>query len=166
VGTNTDMPALVDAVRSLRPRPRHAVVLGAGGAGRAAVRAVERAGAESVSIAARRAAHGALPWSCLPALLPDADLLVNATPVGTGIDESPVPASLLHPGLAVLDLVYRPSPTRLVRDARVLGAPAQAGASVLLGQGWRSLELWLGVPAPRAVMAHALRRELGEGADV
>jgi len=44
-------------------------------------------------------------------------MLVNATPIGTGSDESPVAAELLRDDLAVLDLVYRPSPTRLVRDA-------------------------------------------------
>jgi shikimate dehydrogenase len=98
--------------------------------------------------------------------LDDADLVVNATPIGTRSDESPLPADQLRPDLAVLDLVYRPSPTRLVRDARGRGAPAESGAGVLLDQGALSLGLWLGVSAPRAPMAHALRRELGDGADV
>jgi shikimate dehydrogenase len=72
-----------------------------------------------------------------------------------------VPRELLHPGLSVLDLVYRPDPTRLVREARLVGATAETGAGILLGQAWRSLELWLGRPAPVAVMAAALERELG-----
>ena len=72
----------------------------------------------------------------------------------------------LRPDLAVLDLVYRPSPTRLVRDARAIGAHAVAGAGILLGQAWRSLELWLSRPAPVETMRRALRAELGEGADV
>ena len=99
-------------------------------------------------------------------MLADADLVVNATPVGTGSDESPVPAALLRPDLAVFDLVYRPSPTRLVREARAAGAPARAGAGMLLGQAWRSLELWLGVPAPIDAMRDGLRQSVGEGADV
>ena len=70
-----------------------------------------------------------------------------------------------RPDLAVLDLVYRPSPTRLVRDARAIGARATAGASILLGQAWRSLELWLSVPAPVDAMREALRAELGDGTD-
>jgi shikimate dehydrogenase len=90
-----------------------------------------------------------------------ADLLVNATPVGTGSDASLVPAELLRSDLAVLDLVYRPSPTRLVREARAAGASAESGAGILLGQAWRSLELWLGVPAPREAMRAALDAELG-----
>jgi shikimate dehydrogenase len=81
--------------------------------------------------------------------------------VGTGTDESPVPAELLRPDLAVMDLVYRPSPTRLVREAREAGAPAEAGAAILLGQAWRSLELWLGRPAPVEAMRAALDAELG-----
>jgi shikimate dehydrogenase len=102
-------------------------------------------------------------------LMEDADVLVNATPVGTDSDESPIEARLLRQSLAVLDLVYRPSPTRLVHDARMRGLEARAGAGVLLGQGWRSLEAWLGIAISddvRRVMADALAAELGSGADV
>ena len=98
--------------------------------------------------------------------LAEADLVVNATPVGTGSDESPVPAGLLRPDLAVFDLVYRPSPTRLVREARAVGAAARGGAGMLLGQGWRSIELWLEVPAPIDAMRDGLRAALGGAADV
>jgi len=108
-------------------------------------------------------------WPELPQLLAIADLLVNATPVGTNSDESPIDEALLHPDLAVLDLVYRPSPTRLVHDARACGLEARAGAGVLHGQGWRSLERWLelevGDEVKRA-MADALAAELGDGVDV
>ena len=65
----------------------------------------------------------------------------------------------------MLDLVYRPSPTRLVRDARDVGATAIAGGTILLGQAWRSLELWLGRAAPVEVMRAALIAELGGDAD-
>jgi shikimate dehydrogenase len=108
-------------------------------------------------------------WSRLPDLLAGADVVINATPVGTNSDESPVEQQLLHPGTAVLDLVYRPSPTRFVREARECGLEARAGAGVLLGQGWRSLEAWLQVPIGDSVkqaMAAALRAELGDHADV
>lgn len=162
-GHNTDLPAIEDEVRALRPDGAGRVVLlGAGGAGRAVELALERAGATAIERLARRDGS----WARLPEALAAADLVVNATPVGTGSDESPVPASLLRPDLAVFDLVYRPSPTRLVREARAAGAPARGGASMLLGQGWRSLELWLGIPAPVAAMREGLRAALGEGADV
>lgn len=166
VGSNTDLPALVDAIRQLRPEVRHAIVLGAGGAGRAVVRALADCKAAQVTAVGRREAQGVEAWSRLPDLLPGADLLINATMVGAGASETPVPSEHLHNDLAVLDLVYRPSPTRLVIEARATGAAASAGAGVLLGQGWRSLETWLGVPAPVEIMAAALRAELGDGADV
>jgi shikimate dehydrogenase len=163
VGSNTDVPALVDEIKALRATPRLAIVLGNGGAARAVRLALELNGGADVVLVSRS------DWERLPGLLADADLLVNATPVGMGADETPVPADLLRPDLAVLDLVYRPSPTRLVREARGAGAPARGGAGVLLGQGWRSLEAWLEMPVPpavRATMADALRGDLGAGADV
>jgi shikimate dehydrogenase len=97
----------------------------------------------------------------LAAEIATADLLVNASPVGTGTDESPVAADLLRSDLAVLDLVYRPSPTRLARDARAAGGVAESGAAILLGQAWRSLELWIDQQAPIEVMRAALMHELG-----
>jgi shikimate dehydrogenase len=175
VGLNTDLPALEEAISSLCDGPPGRVaLLGGGGAGRAVRIALERCGAARVVVISRSAepavALGAgtatATWGSLPAVLAEADLVVNATPVGTAGDETPVAAELLRPDLAVLDLVYRPSPTRLVREARAVGARARAGAGVLLGQGRRSLELWLGRPAPVEAMRAALRSELGEGADV
>lgn len=163
VGHNTDLPALVDEVLGLCPDgPGRAVVLGGGGAARAVRLAVADAGAHEVVPLTR--ADGT--WARMADELAVADLVVNATPVGTGSDETPVPAALHRPGLAVLDLVYRPSPTRLVRDARAAGAPARGGAGMLLGQAVRSLELWLGSPAPIDVMREALVTSLGVGADV
>ena len=162
IGHNTDLPATIDAIGRLRPDGvERAVVLGAGGAGRAVRLALAKSGAEYISVLRR--SDGSI--SRLADELAAADLLVNATPVGTGGDESPVPAELLRPDLAVLDLVYRPSPTRLVRDARSAGGRAEAGAGILLGQAWRSLELWLARPAPVAVMRAALDTELGGRSD-
>jgi shikimate dehydrogenase len=163
IGHNTDLPALVDELRALRPDGvGRAVLLGGGGAGRAVEVALERAGASSVQQVQRRDGT----WARLADAIATADLVIHATPVGTGLDESPIPTDLLRPDLAVMDLVYRPSPTRLVREARAVGAPARGGAGMLLGQGWRSLELWLGVPAPVEVMRAGLRAALGADADV
>jgi shikimate dehydrogenase len=142
VGHNTDLPATV-------------------GAGRAVRLALEDVGASEIVVLQR--SDGSM--GRLADELAAADLLVNATPVGTGSGESPVPVRLLRPDLAVLDLVYRPSPTRLVRDARAAGGRAEAGGGILLGQAWRSLELWLGRPAPIDVMRTALDAELGGRTD-
>lgn len=157
---NTDLPALASEIVAIAADVpvRHAVVLGAGGASRAAQAAVSDLGATVTAIDREH-------WGDMAAALEPADLLVNATPIGTASDESPVPASLLRSDLRVVDLVYRPSPTRLVRDARAVAAPATGGAGTLLRQAALSFELWTGRPAPVAVMRQALVRELGGEAD-
>lgn len=151
VARNTDLPALR---AELPPDVHHAVVLGAGGASRAAVDALLAAGCEDVVVIDRAR------WPRMPEALTAADLLVNATPIGTASDETPVPADLLRPEMAVLDLVYRPSPSRLVREARAAGARARGGAGVLLRQAALSFSLWTNRDAPIDVMREALRREL------
>lgn len=155
IGHNTDLAALAAELRELvGTSPGHAVVLGTGGASRAAQAALNDAKAAAVTIVSRER------WGGLPALLADAALLVNATPIGTASNETPVPAELLRSDLIVLDLVYRPSPTRLVREARAAGALARDGAGMLLRQAAASFELWTGRPAPFEVMRAALQAEL------
>ena len=156
-GHDTDVPAIAEEV-TLLGGFRSAVVLGRGGAARAAATALADVGG-SVELVGRDR------WPDLPALLAGADLLVNATPVGTESDVSPIDARLLRPDLAVLDLVYRPSPTRLIRDARAAGAKARGGAGVLLRQAALSFALWTGIPAPVEAMRTALLTELGDAAD-
>ena len=159
VGHNTDLTAIAARLAALAPEPWQAVVLGAGGASRAVVIALTDAGAQGVNVVSR------FDWHRIPELLVRADLLVNATPIGTAADESPIPAELLRPDLRVLDLVYRPSPTRLVREARESGGVAEGGAEVLLAQAAASFELWTGRPAPLVVMRRALDAELGVATD-
>ena len=155
-GHNTDLPAIAAALRSLAPAAGTAVVLGAGGASRAAALALSDARVE-VKVVRRDG------WEELPAVLRDADVLVNATPIGTLSDVSPVDAAVLRRDLAVLDLVYRPSPTRLVREARAAGAAAADGAGVLLRQAAISFTLWTGFDAPLEIMRAALEQELAHG---
>lgn len=157
---NTDLPALAAELSRVAPEPRRrAVILGAGGASRAAQAALADAGWPEVEVVTRAR------WPELPALLNAADLLVNATPIGTSSDESPVRAAWHRPDLAVLDLVYRPSPTRLVREARTAGAQAIGGAGMLFRQAVASFQLWAGHDAPLDAMRGALHAELGPEAD-
>jgi shikimate dehydrogenase len=156
IAHNTDLPAISAELRTLVPGARSAVILGAGGASRAAALALSDAGVD-VQVVRRD------DWEEVPAVLRDADVLVNATPIGTLSDVSPLDAGLLRPDLAVLDLVYRPSPTRLVRDARSAGAVAVDGAGVLLRQAALSFTLWTGIDAPLNVMRAALEAELAGG---
>jgi shikimate dehydrogenase len=149
---NTDLPAIEAELAAFGPVST-AAVLGAGGA----ARAVQAALADA-EVAVRLVDRGR--WESLPEILREVELLVHATPIGTGTDESPVPAELLRPDLAVLDLVYRPSPTRLVREARAAGAVARDGAYVLLRQAVLSFALWTRRDAPVQVMRGALAADL------
>jgi shikimate dehydrogenase len=153
VAYNTDLHALAAELAELGGSDG-AVVLGAGGASRAVQAALADA-RTSVEVVDRSR------WQELSDLLAPATLLVNATPIGTSSDESPVSADLLRSDLAVLDLVYRPSPTRLVRDARAAGAIARDGAGTLLRQAAASFTLWTGCTAPLEAMRRALHAELG-----
>lgn len=170
-GHNTDA---IGAVRALEEHDVSlagtAVVVGAGGAGRAvafgladagmdvaiANRTVERAH-DLAEVVPHASGHG---LDALPDLLADADLLVNATSVGMDEDRSPVPRSALHGDLAVLDAVYSPLETRLLREATAAGARTIDGAWMLLFQGVEAFERWTGRDAPVDVMNEALRGRL------
>jgi shikimate dehydrogenase len=75
-------------------------------------------------------------------------------------DRSPVPSDALHGNLAVLDAVYSPLRTRLLRDAATSGATTIDGAWMLLYQGVEAFERWTGETAPVEAMNTALRERL------
>ncbi len=187
-GHNTDAAG---AVRALREGgvalSGTAVVVGAGGAGRAvafaladeglSVRVANRTESKAHDLAADvrdgEGATGSVDVAAttgdespdatghgldeLAELLAGADVLVNATSVGMAEDATPVPAKALHADLGVLDAVYRPLETRLLRDATAAGATTVDGATMLLHQGTAAFERWTGRDAPVAVMDEALR---------
>jgi len=177
-GHNTDAAGITRSFdhHDVAIEGRNAVLVGAGGAARAtafalvdagadlsiANRTVERARDLAASVAdatalAHADGHG---LDALPDLLADADLLINATSVGMEEDRSPVPADALHGDLAVLDAVYSPLRTRLLRDAEAAGAVTIDGAWMLLYQGVEAFERWTGEQAPIEAMNAALRERL------
>jgi len=151
---------------------KKAVVVGAGGAGRAAAFALSDAGCE-VHIANRtvdkaidlasevsHASGGSL--ETLDSQLSEASVLLNATSVGMKSDKTPVDSELLHDELTVLDAVYAPLETRLLREASAAGADTIDGAWMLLFQGVEAFELWTGQEAPVDVMNRTLRAALAD----
>jgi shikimate dehydrogenase len=164
---NTDAGGLLDALG--QPIPSTALVLGAGGAGRAAVWALREAGAR-VSIwnrTARRAEALAAELGVRHVPRPEAaELVVNATSVGlTGgdgqraIDAETAAGMLGLTGVdapaVLVDLVYGAEPTPLTRWAAAQGARVVDGLEILVRQGARSLELWTGRSALLEVMRSA-----------
>jgi shikimate dehydrogenase len=156
---NTDAGGLIDALGE-DPRGRRALVLGAGGAGRAAVWALREAGAEvavwnrTPERARALAAELAVDHAARPGR--PADLLVNATALGLHGED--LPALLdLEPVPVVIELVYGSEPTALTRWAEERGARVVDGLEVLVRQGARSLERWTGRDAPVDAMRRAAR---------
>jgi shikimate dehydrogenase len=133
------------------------IVLGIGGAARAVVAALSG----NVTLVARRPRPFSLggrdyevqPWSALPTLLRDADLLVDATP--RGLSDAPNDLDLSSTHAAVLDLVVRRE-TPLTRAARARGLRAATGTAMLLHQGAAAFERFTGIAAPLDVMRTAL----------
>jgi|SRR5690349_11428263 len=163
---NTDADGLLRALPS-SPAGTRALVLGAGGAGRAIVWALLREEA-SVAVWNRtplRSQHLCEELGGEPVTAPEQesfDLIVNSTAVGLrGEDpfaELPLDAEALHPGQTVVDMVYGGGPTALLGAAEAAGARTVDGIDVLAQQGALSLEIWTGRPAPLDTMRAAARR--------
>ncbi len=185
IGYNTDGRGLVESLEAeagFRPAGLSAVILGSGGAAGAAVVGLILGKAARVTVASRREdvaealvdrMHGrtrdTLLDTCdlgdgLRAAVESADLVVNATPVGMDEnDVSLVPASWLHCGQVVADMIYRPTDTVLLREARSAGALAFGGLGMLVAQGAIAIEIWndsATMSAPRDVMRAAAEAEL------
>ncbi len=173
IGYNTDAAGFTRALQELgqRPRPRAAVILGAGGAARAVAWALSRAPRTRLTIANRHVdrARQLARWlaryrphlsvrvqSLRRVSLADHDLLVNATSVGMRAgDPSPVDLTGCPKTLLVYDLVYN-RVTPLVRQARQRGCVAENGLAMLLYQGAEAFRLWTKRQPPIEAMRRVL----------
>jgi shikimate dehydrogenase len=172
---NTDAAGLIAAL-PLDPSGLRALVLGAGGSARAAVWALAQAGAQ-VEIWNRTRSNAERLSNSLgvavhpegaPLVAGDYDLLVNCTTVGLAeaseasarppdLKGLPLGADGLDEKTTVVDLVYGPNPTPLVRLAREQGARVVDGLEVLVHQGAASLRIWTGLEPPVETMKTAAR---------
>lgn len=180
VGHNTDVDGFREFLSGdagYDASGKRALVLGAGGAARAVVRALGELGAAEVGVAARRPQKGAEVANLVPAMRTatvawpdvagharDVDLVVNATPLGMH-DENPVPDAGWHDGQVVVDLVYRPPVTPLMTAARAGGAVAWGGLGMLIHQAAASFRIWTGQDPPLETMSAAALHALGPGRD-
>lgn len=169
IGENTDGGGLVDHLtldEGLTLTDTHCVVVGAGGAARAVVRALAGAGASRVSVvnrtpaAAEIAARLAGPVGRVAGVdaLADADIVVQATPVGMGDDPGlPFDPAATPDTATIIDLVYHPEVTPLLAAAEQRGQRTVGGLGMLVHQAARAFEAWTGVAAPRDAMWAAAR---------
>jgi shikimate dehydrogenase len=178
-GHNTDG---IGALRALREgavplKEQNVVMLGSGGAARAIAFAL---GTEAVL--SQLTILGIDDWertalardlqsktgmvvheSCLDAstlqkVLPDTHVLIHCTPMGMSpnVHETSVPAILLHAGLTVMDIVYNPRDTQLLKDAKAAGCRTIPGFEMFLHQAAAQFELWTNQAAPADVMRSVL----------
>lgn len=176
VGYNTDWEGVVTPLTQLTPLiGKRVAVIGAGGAAKAAVYGLAKAGAD-VTVYNRTAGKAetlAKQFGCIAGALDDldglrtSDIICNMTPLGMGADGEalPIPASCLHARQIVFDAVYDPPETPLLRTAHAAGAQTVSGAEMLLHQAFAQFALYTGRPAPSEAMRKALYDHLERVAD-
>ena len=171
VGYNTDWLGVIRAVEQVTDLPgKSCLILGAGGAARAAIYGLQRKSVE-VFVMNRNESRGRslaaemnctfVNWQSWDQL--DVELLINATPVGMAdkIDQTLVPRHWLRAGMVVMDMVYRPMDTRLIRDAEAADCLCVFGLDMLLYQGTAQFEIWTSNEPPVEVMRQTLIESLG-----
>lgn len=180
IGYNTDAPGLVRALREeldFEPRGQRVLLLGAGGACRAALVALASTGATWIGVANRSRARAAalldqyrgafpecemidleLSATALAELLPTVDLVVNTSAIGLKGERFDLPLiERVSSQTRIFDMVYSATATTpLVADARAAGLRATDGRSMLVAQGEEAFALWTATSPPAGVMQRAL----------
>jgi len=178
-GYNTDATGALRALRegAVALKGRHVIMLGSGGAARAIAFALgSEAGIdrltilgidvrERIALARDLQSNTEMTVQELPLdeealrkVLPDAHVLIHCTPMGMwpNVHETSVPAALLHPGLTVMDIVYNPRDTKLLKDAKAAGCRTIPGLEMFVHQAAAQFELWTNQAAPADVMRAVL----------
>jgi shikimate dehydrogenase len=178
-GYNTDATGALRALRegSVALKGRQVVMLGSGGAARAiafglgAETGIDRLtilgidGQERTALARDLQSKTGMTVHALPLdegtlrkLLPETHVLIHCTPLGMSpkVHESSVPATVLHAGLTVMDIVYNPRDTRLLKEAKAAGCRVIPGLEMFLHQAAAQFELWTNQAAPTDVMRAVL----------
>ncbi len=175
IGTNTDAAGFIEPLQQRLGKLKgiRAIVAGSGGAARACVYALKTAGA-IVTLAARDAAKAeqlAREFDVSPRdlnadhSLLEADIIVNATPVGTSglLNEKTIVQIDQLVGIKVVyDLTYNPRETRLLRDARDAGCETLDGLEMLIAQGAKQFEIWTGQTPDSKIMLDAALKRLSD----
>lgn len=176
IGYNTDGAGAYRALRAAGsdPRDQRIMILGAGGAARAvafhlapvsrSLVILNRTREKAVSLALELHRAGwnvsgrGLTPQTLSEEVPESNILINTTSLGMypRVDETPVDRDLIHPKMAVFDIVYNPPQTKLLRAAREAGAKVVGGLQMLVYQGVLAFEIWTGKIPSMKTMARAI----------
>ncbi|MGI8707132.1 MAG: shikimate dehydrogenase [Actinomycetota bacterium] len=175
IGHNTDIDGFRNFLTDdagLDVAGRAAVILGAGGAARAVVRALDDLGAARLTVAVRAVERGealaalagaasleVVEWKDAEAAVESADVVVNATPLGMR-GERLLEGARWHEGQCAVDLVYHPHVTPFLRQAGAQGAQTWGGLGMLIHQAAASFRIWTGQDPPLEAMSAAAVRQL------
>ncbi|MBI2453724.1 shikimate dehydrogenase [Candidatus Peregrinibacteria bacterium] len=185
IGYNTDVdgvPSMVEFAMSKPLRSSHPIIIGAGGAARAVAYVLKKMGVRP-RILNRTLSHAkklAEDFSCgfgklddFKRYIPGCRMIINATSVGMFREgsssykrQTPLPGlleflrrcPLSEPKPVVLDIIYRPRMTKLLRDAKKAGCRVVTGDLLFLAQAKRSFELWTGKKTPRNPIFSKIQR--------
>ncbi len=170
-GFNTDAAGFLEPLSKLTLKDSRVALIGTGGAARAAVWALRRQDA-NVTLFARDIAKaralgevfGVSYTSLNDASFADYDLVVNATPLGSGalIDRTAATAEQLAGARYVYDLVYNPIETRLLQEAGKAGCQTVRGLEMLVAQAKIQFELWTGQTPVSSIMYEAASAALDQ----
>jgi len=181
IGENTDGQGFLDSLTPvIDPAGRHVFIFGAGGAARAIAVELALAGAAQITVSNRDAARGAALADHLEAntssavkFIPlqrefrvpeDADIVVNATSIGLFpniADRVPVLAESFLPHMVVADVIPNPPRTPFLMEADTAGCRTIDGLGMLVNQGAKNIEYWLGTVVDKAIMRRALEEVFG-----
>jgi shikimate dehydrogenase len=180
-GTNTDVSGLLDDLEAhgVTVEGANVVILGAGGAARAALYGLARAGAKATlvnrtmetaqvmlaDLAVAAGIRSVVVKTLDEAVESDVDLIVNCTSAGLhpNVDASPwVEGVPIPKGVTLYDMVYRPEQTKLMRQIESAGGRTIGGLGMLVLQGAAAFKIWTGIDAPIDVMFNAARSKLAE----
>lgn len=175
-GHNTDWRGLVlSLTEHFEMEGKTVMILGAGGTARAALYGVIRKGAHPV-IVNRTEGKGrelARDWGCPYASIKNmgkikADVLINTTPVGMfpHIDETPPEGGALNRFAWVVDVIYNPLKTSLLRAAEQSGCRTLSGLDMFVYQGAEQIRIWTGKEPPLALMRQVVRDHLASASGI
>ncbi|MBI1186440.1 MAG: shikimate dehydrogenase [Alphaproteobacteria bacterium] len=170
---NTDAQGAVDALDAGAPgwraQTKRALVIGAGGAGRAVTWGLRQAGVGRIDVINRTPERAAAtpdvfvhPWEAMEAAFSEADLIVQTTTLGMeGQPPGDWPMGAARASAIVMDAVYAPLETPFLKTARGRGLTAVDGLGMLLFQAARAFEIWFGATPDIALGRKVLERSAG-----
>lgn len=185
IGHNTDGIGALSALMEggADPKGKRVVLLGSGGAARAiAVTIAVRGEIESLTIlgvvedelkklvdditkATSANVKGQMMTDETKAeAIKEADILIHATPIGMHpkVDDTLVPSDLFMSEIAVMDIVYNPQRTRLLKEAEKAGCNTIEGIGMFVGQGAEAERIWLGIDPPVDIMRRVVLESLSK----